>query len=385
MYTFCGAGEWAGESMRRVNGSSRAADGSRGRPLGGGGAVGEEAHAAGEFAEVGFVAAGELFGDPSVVADFLEGFAYFDPVDVAFVGEFAPLIAVAFEIFDVEFEKAGAEGADPVLGESEENDVADVEVGAYPGAVELVDVAGEFEGAQEEFVPDVFDGDDDFHILGDGDEFADVLLGTFPGFAVADGFVNDAGHEQNAFGSDDLREAHGGDDLFFAGGDDGGVGMGHGFAPSAVDNRVDLDTGGVGGFGEALGGFEVGHRPDFNAVEAHILGQFAFVGIAQCLGQMAELEGLLERGILRRIGGENGLGERRAGGEGSGGLQEGSAGHSICTHRSHAPWRLAAGIVCTGSGNASFPERSISSSLAARAREIKLTARGICARGRGGV
>ena len=65
------------------------------------------------------------------------------------------------------------------------DDVADVEVGPDPGAVELVDVAGELDRAEEELVPDLLDGDLDPVLLGVGDQLADVRLRARVGVAVA--------------------------------------------------------------------------------------------------------------------------------------------------------------------------------------------------------
>jgi len=61
-----------------------------------------------------------------------------------------------------------AERPDPVLGPAVLDDVADVEVGLQPRALELVDVARELQRAEEEVVPDLLDGDDDLELLGEG-------------------------------------------------------------------------------------------------------------------------------------------------------------------------------------------------------------------------
>ena len=86
-----------------------------------------------------------------------------DPVDVA-LADVAPrepaVRTIELEVLQVNLRDAGAERPDPVLREAVEHHVADVEVGLEPGRVELVDVAGELHGAQEEFVPDLLDRDD---------------------------------------------------------------------------------------------------------------------------------------------------------------------------------------------------------------------------------
>src|SRR5262245_37223510 len=91
-----------------------------------------------------------------------------EPVDVSLT-EVLPrepsVRAIELKVLQVHFDDARAERADPVLRIAVEDNVADVEVRLQPRRIELVDVPGEFDRAQEELVPHLLDGDDDFEIL----------------------------------------------------------------------------------------------------------------------------------------------------------------------------------------------------------------------------
>ena len=119
---------------------------------------------------------GHLGGDPALVADARR------PGGRRASRSRPPLAELVVEPFrlgillDVDLDDPLAELADPFLGIAELDDVADVEVGDDRGALELVDVAGELEGAEQELVPDLLDGDLDAVPLGVGDELADLGL-----------------------------------------------------------------------------------------------------------------------------------------------------------------------------------------------------------------
>ena len=81
---------------------------------------------------------------------------------------------------------AVAEDADPLLRPAVGDDVADVEVPADPLAVELVGVAGGFERAEQEVVPDVLHEQADLQILGHGQNLSDLLLRAFVGGVIRD-------------------------------------------------------------------------------------------------------------------------------------------------------------------------------------------------------
>ena len=106
-------------------------------------------HAADDVLHVVQIAVTDLGGDPALVADIDECLADGRPVDLS-LAEFVvkPLGLGVF--LDVDFEDSLAQFANPFLGIAVLDDVADIEVGTDPGALELIDVAGELDGAQEE-------------------------------------------------------------------------------------------------------------------------------------------------------------------------------------------------------------------------------------------
>ena len=144
----------------------------------------------------GQIAVADLGGDPALVADVDQRLAHGRPVDLAL----AELVVEPLRLgvfLDVDLEDPLAQLADPLLGVAELDDVADVEIGTDRGTAELVDVAGELDGAQEELVPDLLDGDLDPGLLGVGDELADVLLRPRVGVAVGDLLVDDGRDDQD--------------------------------------------------------------------------------------------------------------------------------------------------------------------------------------------
>ena len=131
------------------------------------------------------IAKADFRGDPALVADVAQGRSDGGPVDLALAqAVIEPLLLLVF--LDVHLEDPLAQLADPFLGIAELDDVADVEVSADPRALELVDVAGKLERAEQELVPDLFDRDLDAVCLGVGDQLADVFLRAFVGVAIAD-------------------------------------------------------------------------------------------------------------------------------------------------------------------------------------------------------
>lgn len=141
---------------------------------------------------------------PALVADFVEGLHDGGPVVVALeeldveTGPLAGLVGLrAGVLLDVEGGDPLAEDADPLFGPAVVDEVAAVEVPADLGGLEFVDVAGCFEGAEQEIVPDVLDGDPDAEFLGEGDGLADLVLGTLVGVGVADGLIDDGGDQED--------------------------------------------------------------------------------------------------------------------------------------------------------------------------------------------
>src|SRR5262249_62244919 len=121
-------------------------------------------HAACDFAQVSFVAARQFYGQIPAEFDLTDRLADFLPIDAAFAQR-APLARFVLEILEVEFDAPFAERANPLLREAVHHDVADVEIGPDPAAVEFVNVFGGVVRGQQELVPDRFDADDHAQLL----------------------------------------------------------------------------------------------------------------------------------------------------------------------------------------------------------------------------
>src|ERR1017187_4431260 len=149
------------------------------------------------------VAAG-LFGhNPAVIADVIHGLHDGGPIVVTFeqlhVEAFPQALSIALlaaEFLDMELLDARPKNADPLLGPTVGDDVADIEVPAYGWALEFVHVTGGFERAEQEVVPDVLTGDLDAEFLGQGDGLADFRLGALIGIVISDVLGDHARHEQ---------------------------------------------------------------------------------------------------------------------------------------------------------------------------------------------
>ena len=88
------------------------------------------------------------------------------------------------------------------MREGVQHDVADVEVRAHPRGLELVDVPCELERAEQEFVPHLFDGDDDFLVARHRQQpLADDALRSRPRVAVRRAGVDDGRNEEDGIGS----------------------------------------------------------------------------------------------------------------------------------------------------------------------------------------
>src|SRR5581483_3636103 len=145
----------------------------------------EPVDAAADVAKVNFIPFIEFGDDTAGIADRGKSLPDRQPVHVA-VAEVHPCVPVwlALEVLEMNFHDALAERANPVLGIAVKHDVADIEPRFHPRAVEFADVRGHFERAEQKFVPDFFDCDDDLQLLGERQELADLRLRARPRFAV---------------------------------------------------------------------------------------------------------------------------------------------------------------------------------------------------------
>src|SRR5262249_35933154 len=92
----------------------------------------------------------------------------------------------ALEILDVDADDLLAQQADPLLGEAEDDDVADVEPDADRRAVDLVEEAAELQRAHEELVPDVLQPDAQVSGRGPVLEGGEAVRGELPAVVVGD-------------------------------------------------------------------------------------------------------------------------------------------------------------------------------------------------------
>src|SRR4051794_34968424 len=74
------------------------------------------------------------------------------------------------EVLKMQLHDPLSQRMDPVVRVAVDRHVADVEVRADPRRLELVDVAREFDGALQEFIPDLLDANDDFQLRSQRDE-----------------------------------------------------------------------------------------------------------------------------------------------------------------------------------------------------------------------
>ena len=100
-------------------------------------------------------------------------------------------------LLDVQRRDALAQDADPLLGPSVMDQVPDIEVPAHHGALEFIDIAGGLQRAQEEIVPDVFDGNLHSQFFGQRHHLANLSLGAGVGVGITNRCIDDGGHQQH--------------------------------------------------------------------------------------------------------------------------------------------------------------------------------------------
>src|SRR5262249_27751608 len=160
------------------------------------------------LAEVCLVTSRQFHRGIALISDIAKGGINGFPIDLT-VAQWSPG-GRPFEVFDVEFDYAFAQNADPVLRIPVKDHVTDVEVSPDPLAVEFINVTREFEWTEQEFVPDLFHRDDYLEFTGEWNELADLFLRALPGVCVA-GFRIDYGrNQQNGVRAPELGVAEAG-------------------------------------------------------------------------------------------------------------------------------------------------------------------------------
>src|ERR1700674_481346 len=162
-------------------------------------------HAPAYVSEVILVAPLELDSGAPRIPDFAKGLTHGSPVHIA-ITEVYPFVSIFFalEVFQVNLDNALPQGANPILRIAIKHHVPDVEPGLNPRALEFSNVLGHLHGAQQKFVPDLFDGDHNFQLLSKRNELADLLLRTRPGVAVRRLRTYDGRNEQHGVGTPEL-------------------------------------------------------------------------------------------------------------------------------------------------------------------------------------
>ena len=219
------------------------------------------------------------------------------------------------EILDVQFHDALAQGANPILRISVDRDIADIEIGADPRGLELVDVAREFERAEKKLVPDLLDPDDDLVLLRQGDERADMALAALPGLRVGHLGGDHGGDEQHGVRAPELgvlkARAHAREALF----DHGRIGRRERAAPVlGVHDGVDREPGLSRGGKDLLGGGGIGSGGAFDLFEAGVAGDLKTVEDRHRGGEHVELDGLFNREARGSCGGHERECQKRAAG-----------------------------------------------------------------------
>src|SRR4029077_14212848 len=97
-----------------------------------------------------------------------------------------------------------AERSNPILWIAVEHHVADDEPCLDPRTFELTDIADHFKRAEEELVPDVFDGDYDFQFFSEWKQLADLDLGARPRVVVGGVRINNSRNEEHGVGAPKL-------------------------------------------------------------------------------------------------------------------------------------------------------------------------------------
>src|SRR2546423_800216 len=155
-------------------------------------------HAAAYVPEIGFVPALQLGDDAAGIANLGEGLPHRFPVHVT-IPEVHPLVStfLAFEVFQVNLDDALPQRANPVLRIAVKQHIPNVEPSLDPRTLKFLDVRRHLKGAQQELVPNLFDGNYDLQLFSERNQLVDLPLRTRPGVAIRSLRINYGGNEQH--------------------------------------------------------------------------------------------------------------------------------------------------------------------------------------------
>ena len=204
------------------------------------------------------------------------------------------------------FDDALPQRANPVLRIAVQQHIPNVEPCLNPRTLKFLDVRGHLQRAEQELVPDFFNGDHNSQLFGEGQQLANFLLRTAPGVAIRGLRINDRRHEEHGVRSPQLgvvqRRAHSRQALFH---DRGITGRERILPVVHVHHRIDAHAGTVRGFLDFLGLVLVWRRQRLDRFEAYIACHFQAVRIAQLRRQHVEEHALLDwQGCRRRRRGD---------------------------------------------------------------------------------
>jgi hypothetical protein len=139
----------------------------------------------------------------------------------------------------VEVEEPGAKSRDPLFGPAVVDDVADIEVSAHPGALDLVNEPARLQWAEQEVVPHVFDADFAAGFLGPGNGGLNGCLVSLLRAGVGGVLVDESGDNQQFFAAHFARLPEDAFEPFEALRTDGRSVVGKGLAPVRGRNNAD--------------------------------------------------------------------------------------------------------------------------------------------------
>src|SRR4030095_305293 len=126
-------------------------------------------HAQADLFDITLVTAAHFRRNPASVIDLAQRLANVGPVDALaapVLGIELWMVHARLEAFDVNFDEPVSYGPDPILRVAGRHDVADIEIRLDVRALELVDVAHEFERTEQEAIPHIFDRDYHLQLAG---------------------------------------------------------------------------------------------------------------------------------------------------------------------------------------------------------------------------
>jgi len=139
-----------------------------------------------------------------VIADLIEGFHHFRPVDVAFTkADFKPgtfalgICNLPAVLLDVNLGDSLPKDPYPLFRPSVCKDIPAIEIESDNRCPELIDIICRFDRAQKEVVPDILNCDLHVELFCQGNSLFDLFRRSAPAFIIADGVINPTRDKQD--------------------------------------------------------------------------------------------------------------------------------------------------------------------------------------------